>query len=236
MADEDYNTNMISNDLDENELPNKLKKAQDELIKMKAELDEKNKLCLTQKHALEDLNIEKKDLEEKFNNQKKLLDFYDEKAKKEEEDEKDPEKRDKIKQLEMKIMNLNDKIKDLEEQMIKKDNALEVAKQELEEEKEISQKAAEMINEKDEEIEQLKKASATKRRKSITAASGDSDLSPEEVQALKEVFMSQQEEFDQYKETSEKKIKAYTEENTKLQNELNEIKDKNSNMEIEISR
>ena len=100
-------------DLDDNELPNKLKKAQDELIKMKAELDEKNKLCLTQKHTIEDLNIEKKDLEEKFNNQKKLLDFYDEKAKKEEEDEKDPEKRDKIKQLEMKIMNLNDKIKDL---------------------------------------------------------------------------------------------------------------------------
>jgi len=151
MADEDYITNMASNDLDDNELPNKLKKAQDELIKMKAELDEKNKLCLTQKHTIEDLNIEKKDLEEKFNNQKKLLDFYDEKAKKEEEDEKDPEKRDKIKQLEMKIMNLNDKIKDLEEQMIKKDNELEVVKQELEEEKEISQKAAEMINEKDEE-------------------------------------------------------------------------------------
>ena len=157
MADEEYITNMTATDLDDNELPNKLKKAQDELIKMKAELDEKNKLCLTQKHNIEDLNIEKKDLEEKFNNQKKLLDFYDEKAKKEEEDEKDPEKRDKIKQLEMKIMNLNDKIKDLEEQIIKKDTDLEVVKQELEEEKEISQKAAEMINEKDEEIEQLKK-------------------------------------------------------------------------------
>ena len=42
--------------------------------------------------------------------------------------------------------------------------------------------------------------------------------------------------FERYKETSEKKIKAYTEENTKLQNELNEIKDKNANMEAEISR
>lgn len=82
MADEEYITNMTATDLDDNELPNKLKKAQDELIKMKAELDEKNKLCLTQKHNIEDLTIEKKDLETKFNNQKKLLDFYDEKAKK----------------------------------------------------------------------------------------------------------------------------------------------------------
>jgi lipid II:glycine glycyltransferase (peptidoglycan interpeptide bridge formation enzyme) len=57
----------------------------------------------------------------------------------------------------MKIMNLNDKIKELEEQMIKKDNELEVVKQELEEEKEISQKAVETISEKEDEIEQLKK-------------------------------------------------------------------------------
>ena len=57
MADEEYITNMTTNDLDDNELPNKLKKAQDELIKMKAELEEKNKLCLTQKHTIEDLNI-----------------------------------------------------------------------------------------------------------------------------------------------------------------------------------
>ena len=50
------------------------------------------------------------------------------------------------------------------------------------------------------------------------------------------MFLTQQEEYDQYRETSEKKIKAYTEENTKLANELNELKDKNSNMEMEIIR
>ena len=208
---------------------------QSEFIEIRNKLFEKNQLCLTLKHNLEDLTIEKKNLEEKYNNLRKLLDFYEEKAKKEEEDELDSEKKDKIKQLEMKIMKLNDKIKDLEEQIIKKDNDLEVVKQELEEEKEISQKAAEIINEKDEEIEQIKKNGVSKKGQNLSSER-ECDLTPEEIQALKEVFLSQQEEFDEYKEKNEKKIKEYTEENTKLQTELNEIKNKNSNMEIEMSR
>ena len=46
---------------------------------------------------------------------------------------------------------IQNKIKELEELMIKKDNELEVVKQELEEEKEITGKAIEEINEKDED-------------------------------------------------------------------------------------
>ena len=42
------------------------------------------------------------------------------------------------------------------ESIIKKDNEIEVIKQELEEEKEISNKALEMISEKDDEIKELK--------------------------------------------------------------------------------
>ena len=42
MAEKEYIKNITSNDLNDSELPNKLKKAQDELIKMKAELEEKN--------------------------------------------------------------------------------------------------------------------------------------------------------------------------------------------------
>ena len=159
--DDEYITNMNTTDIDDNEILKKLKKNEEELSKIKTQLDEKNKLCLNQKHKIEDLSIENKDLQEKFNNQKNLLKFYEEKAEKENnaEEETDPEKKDKIKQLEIKIMKLNEKIKELEEAAIKKDNDLEVIKQELEEEKEISQKAAEMIAEKEEEIEELKKKS-----------------------------------------------------------------------------
>ena len=220
---------------DDTEILEKFKQKEEELTNVKAQLDEKNKLCLSQKHKIEDLSIENKDLQEKFNNQQNLIKFYEEKAKREEEEgvETDPEKKDKIKQLEIEIMKLNEKIKDLEEQAIKKDNDLEVIKQELEEEKEISQKAAEMIAEKEEEIEELKKNEEVKK----PALRGKSkELSEEEVQALQEVFLSQQDEFEQYKLTSEKKLKIYTEENNKLMNELNSIKDNNSNMETEISR
>ena len=150
----------ISNlNTDDNELLQKYQKLEEELTKTKAQLDEKNKLCLNQKHQIEDLSIETKNLEDKYNNQQNLLKFYEEKAKKEgeEEVETDPEKKDKIKKLEIEIMKLNEKIKELEETVIRKDNEIEVVKQELEEEKEISTKAAEMIAEKDEEIEELKK-------------------------------------------------------------------------------
>ena len=92
-----------------------------------------------------------------------------------------------------------------------------------------------MINEKEDEIAELKKkiggggdvGEEPKKRKSVVGI----DLSPDEIQALKEEFLNQQEEFDQYKETSEKKIKAYTEENSKFLNELNDLKDKYSFME-----
>ena len=62
------------------------------------------------------------------------------------------------------------------------------------------------------------------------------ELNQEEVKALKEVFLSQQEEYEQYKETSEKKMKAYVNENTDLYNQINELKEKNSQMELEIIR
>ena len=237
--DDEYITNLNTNDLDDNNLLNKLKKIEEELSNIKKQLDEKNKLCLSQKHKIEDLSIEIKDLKEKNNNQSNLIKFYEEKSKNEEDSEieTDPEKKDKIKQKEIQIMKLNEKIKELEEASIKKDNDIEVIKQELEEEKEISQKALEIINEKEDEITELKKkcegGGGPKKRKSVEL---QNNLSPEEIEILKEEFLNQQEEFDQYKETSEKKIKSYNNENRKLVNELSELKDKNSNMEIEISR
>ena len=203
--DDEYMTNMNT---DDTELLNKLKNKEEELTKVKAELEEKNQLCLTQKLKIEDFTIEKKDLEAKFKNQENLIKFYEERLKKDEEEETDPEKKDKIKQLDMQIMKLNDKIKELEESIIKKDNELEVVKQELEEEKEISQNALELINEKEDEIEKLKKekeAGGDKKREKRKSVTGATDLSPEEVQMLKDEFLNQQEEFDQYKETSEKK-------------------------------
>ena len=236
---DEYITNINTDDIGDEELLNKLKKAEAELSETKSKLDEKTKLCLEQKHQLEDLFIETKDLKEKYNNQTNLLKFYEEKSSAEaaSEIETDPEKKDKIKQLEIKIMNLNDKIKELEESIIKKDNELDVVKQELEEEKEIGNKALDLINEKEEEIRELKEKMEKgepeiKRKISDTQA----ELSPEEVQTLKEVFLSQQEEFELYKETTQKKLNAYTDDNKDLCNQIKDLKDKISDMEVDNSR
>ena len=89
----------------------KYQKLEEELTKTKAQLDEKNKLCLNQKHQIEDLSIETKNLEDKYNNQQNLLKFYEEQAKKEgeEEVETDPEKKDKIKKLIIGLLTNNNK-------------------------------------------------------------------------------------------------------------------------------
>ena len=204
---DEYISNINTDDIGEDELLNKLKKVQAELAETKSNLDEKTKLYLDQKHQYEDLLIETKDLKEKYNNQENLLKFYEEKVSSHEKEssqaETDPEKKDKIKQLEIKIMNLNEKIKELEELKIKEDNELEVVKQELEEEKEITGKAIEEINEKDEEINQLKEK--LENDKDTLKKKNSSELNPEEVQTLQEVFLAQQEEFELYKETTEKK-------------------------------
>ena len=51
MMDE-YLTNLNTSDLDDTELLNKLKQKEEELNKIKKELDEKSKLCLSQKHKI----------------------------------------------------------------------------------------------------------------------------------------------------------------------------------------
>ena len=79
--------------MDENEPIQKLKKAEAELAEMKNNLDEKNKLCLSQKHQIEDFTIEVKNLNDKLKNQENLIKFYQEKSEQEDNDtETDPEK------------------------------------------------------------------------------------------------------------------------------------------------
>ena len=238
MSQDEYITNINTDDLGEteNEL---LKEKHKELQEVKAKLEEKEKLFLEQKHQIEDLLIENKDLKEKYNNQQNLIKFYEEKAKNEgvnTEDENDPEKKDKIKKLGIEIMNLNDKIKELEESIIAKDNELEVVKQELEEEKDMNGKALDMINDYENEIKELKEKLGSNPPIAKKVSMDGGELNQEEIQALKEVFLSQQEEYEQYKETSEKKMKAYVNENTDLYNQINELKEKNSQMESEIIR
>ena len=109
MSEEEYITNINTEDLGDEEVLEKLKKAEAELTKVKSELDEKSKLCLDQKHKLDELSSEKENLKTENKNLQDLLAFYEEAGEK--PGESDPKDKEKIKELEIKIMNLDEKIK-----------------------------------------------------------------------------------------------------------------------------
>ena len=88
-------------------------------------------------------------------------------------------------------MNLNEKIEKLEESIKAKDNKLEVVKQELEDEKDVNGKALDMINEKEDELKELKEKYKNNPSIKKKVRMDGAELNLEEVQALKEVFLSQ---------------------------------------------
>ena len=239
MTDKDqYITNITGEEDDD--IVNKLKSLQEELENANNELQQKNKTILDQKHSIDDLTIEIKTLTEKNQSQLNLIKFYEENEDKNQNaspEDIDNKNKEKIKELEIKIMNLNDKISDLEAELIKKDNQLEVAREELDEQVNLGDKLLNLMNEKEEELKALKENQNTPvERKKTVDASNDKELTPEEVQELKEIFMNQQEEFDEYKASTEKKLKSYSEENMNLTKQVTELKQKISELEDETSK
>ena len=87
-----------------------------------------------------------------------------------------------------------------------------------------------MLNEKEEELNDLKsKSEGIERKKS------ESDLTPEEVKELKDMFVQLQDEYEEYKKSAEEKIKNYINDCDKFFNEAKELKEKNIKLESEIS-
>ena len=240
MVDKDqYITNITGEEDDD--IVNKLQSLQKDLENANNELQQKNKTILDQKHSIDDLTIEIKTLTEKNQSQLNLIKFYEENEDKNqnETEDVDKEKKDKIKELEIKIMKLNDKISDLEAEIIKKDNQLEVTREELDEQVNLGDRLLKLINDKEDEIKDLKEKSSggEERKKSVEVEKDkDKELTPEEVAELKELFMSQQEEFDEYKATSEKKLKNYSDENMELTKQVSELKQKMTDLEDEASK
>ena len=71
--EDDYITNVNTEDLGDEGLLEKLKKAESELTTVKTELEEKSKLCLEQKHKLDDINQENNKLQGQIDNLSDLL-------------------------------------------------------------------------------------------------------------------------------------------------------------------
>ena len=102
------------------------------------------------------MTLENKNLKDENTNLQNLLQFYeDNEEKPNQPNESESKDKEKIKELEIQIMNLeetikkkDEKIKELEEEIIIKNNELEVKNKDLIEQKEIAEKALEVLNEK----------------------------------------------------------------------------------------
>ena len=76
MEDEkEYITNNDTDELTDEETLKKLKKVEEELSKVKSELDEKSKLCLEQKHKIDELTGEYNNLKSEKDNLQDLVHF-----------------------------------------------------------------------------------------------------------------------------------------------------------------
>ena len=231
--EDEYDKNNNKNDIiEENAQKNKLKKAEEELVEIKHKLEERNKLCLSQKLQIEDFTIEIKNLNGKLKSQENLIKFYQEKSEQEEEyieKEISPEKKDKIKQLEIKNMKLNEKIKELEQNKIKLKNDYEVLQQELEEEKSLNKKALDELRKKyEEKIKSLKEENDEYKDK-ISSMEFEISQLKESKERLENIKRINEKLLEKNNSKEEKKIKnEFIVEIQGLQNKLEEIQKKSA--------
>ena len=237
--EDEYITNINTDDVGDIEILEKLKKAEAELSKVKSELDEKSKLYLDQKHNLEELDSENKNLKSENKDLQNLLKIYEDL--KEKPNESAPKEKEKMKELEIKIMNLeekikeyDEKIKEYDEKIIIKENELEVVKKDLTEQKEIGEHALVMLTEKEDELKELKEK-YEKEGLGLQKKNSESELTPDEVKELREMFISQQDEYEAYKKNTAEKIRNYSDEMNKLYTEEKELKEKISKLESDLS-
>lgn len=256
MSADDYITNMATaDDILDDDLLKKAVGLQEELESTKQSLQEKSKICLEQKHKIEDMIIEIKNLKETNKNQANLIQFYEN-----EEDlkNKDSIPDEKVKLLEKTIESLNKRINDLEETIISKNNELEIAKADLDEQEKISEKMLNMITEKEMETTDLKEKLKNmeenlKNNEKININDKDNNNSKSDVSndnidksndninindmnnnELKELFLQQQDEMEELKAVYEKQIQKLTDESKILNEQMCTFKTKNMENENEI--
>ena len=260
--EDELTKNNNKNDInEENQQKNKLKKAEEELVEIKHKLDEKNQLCLSQKLQIEDFTIELKNLNGKLKIQENLIKFYQERSEQEEIieiAELDPEKKDKIKQLEIKNMKLSEKIKELEQNKIKTENDYEVLQQELEDEKTLYKKALDELRKKFEEkikaskeevndykdkisameleITQLKESKERLENiKRINEKLLEKNNSKEDNKANNDIILEIQNLQSQLEEAHKKNVENLLKQKEEFENKIKELKKINSDLENNIS-
>ena len=226
--------NYISNISDFNELDEELivknEQMELEIEKLKQELNDYKKENTSQKHKIQDLEIENDHYRETNKNQLGLINFY--KQYRAEHEDSSNEK---------KIYELKEKINSLEDSMFIKDKKIADLTIELQEQSKLNEKLVDVITNKEETIKKMEKGQSVE---------DDSDNEKtniakleEEIDSLKEKISDLKSEKDKIIDKYEDKIKALDTENNKYQDkiydyetEIMNLKEKNKQYEIDEAK
>ena len=230
MDEQSYISNISDfNDLDE-EIILKSEKLEVENENLKKELSDLKKDYASQKHRLQDLEIECAHQNETINNQKGLIKFY--KQYRSEHEDSSSEK---------KIDELKEKINSLEDSMFIKDKKIADLTIELQEQSNLNEKLVDVITNKEETIKKMEKGQNVE-DESSSEKTNTAKLE-EEIDNLKETISDLKSEKDKIIDKYEDKIKALDTENNKYQDkiydyetEIMSLKEKNKQYEIEEAK
>ena len=230
MDEQNYISNISDfNDLDE-ELIVKNEQMELEIEKLKQELNDFKKENTSQKHKIQDLEIENDHYRETNKNQLGLINFY--KQYRAEHEDSSNEK---------KIYELKEKVNSLEDSMFIKDKKIADLTIELQEQSKLNEKLVDVITNKEETIKKMEKGQSVE---------DDSDNEKtniakleEEIDSLKEKISDLKSEKDKIIDKYEDKIKALDTENNKYQDkiydyetEIMNLKEKNKQYEIDEAK
>ena len=230
MDEQSYISNISDfNDLDE-ELILKNEKLELENEQLKQELKDCKKENTTNKHRIQDLEIENDHQAEKLKNQEGLIKFY--KQYRAEHEDSNNEK---------KIDELKEKINSLEGSMFIKDKKIADLTIELQEQSNLNEKLVDVITNKEEAIKKLEKGQSVE----DDSNNGSTNVTKleEEIDNLKEKISDLKSEKDKIIDKYEDKIKALDTENNKYQDkiydyetEIMSLKEKNKQYEIDEAK
>ena len=228
--DEQYISNISDfNDLDE-ELILKNEKLELENEQLKQELKDCKKENTTNKHRIQDLEIENDHQAEKLKKQEGLIKFY----KQYRADHEDSSN-------EKKIDELKEKINSLEGSLFIKDKKIADLTIELQEQSNLNEKLVDVITNKEEAIKKLEKGQSVE----DDSNNGNTNVAKleEEIDSLKEKISDLKSEKDKIIDKYEDKIKALDTENNKYQDkiydyetEIMSLKEKNKQYEIDEAK
>ena len=230
MDEQSYISNISDfNDLDE-EIILKSEKLEVENENLKKELSDLKKDYASQKHRLQDLEIECAHQTETINNQKGLIKFY--KQYRSEHEDSSSEK---------KIDELKEKINSLEDSMFIKDKKIADLTIELQEQSNLNEKLVDVITNKEETIKKMEKGQNVEDESSSEKT--NTTKLEEEIDNLKETISDLKSEKDKIIDKYEDKIKALDTENNKYQDkiydyetEIMSLKEKNKQYEIDEAK